>query len=358
MRSKLISTIAIGAILIGALAACGGSSSTGTGGSKKNPADVHVAFVYWTTSINAMAEMAAGAQYAADQYHVKAQLLAPPNANDPQAEVNLFLNATKTATDGIAVETLAPDVFDHPEANAVNQGIPIIAVDTVAPPDTGVKTYIGNDNVAAGVALADAALAKIPADAKGSIVIGNPVLAVPVLAFRAQGIKQEFNAKRPDIQVLGPFQTANDPQGNYNAWNNLVNAHPNALAYLGVGDQDSVSLAKIKTTNNGKYLTGAFDLNDATIQAVKDGVNFALLDPYHFLKGYTAMRLLIEHALNGTAIPEGWWNTGHLLVDQSNIQQIIDRQVSLDAKGTYYKPIIAQEFANPSAYIKPIDQAK
>lgn len=355
MRSKVISLIAVAAVVVVALAGCGESSTTG--GSKKNPSDVHVAFVYWTTSINAMAEMAAGAQYAANQYHVNAQIVAPPN-NDAQAEVNLFLNAAKTATDGIAVETLAPDVFDHPEANVVAQGIPVIAVDTVAPPDTGIKTYIGNDNLAAGAALADEALSHIPADAKGTVVIGNPILAVPVLAFRAEGIKQEFQAKRPDIQVLGPFQTANDPQGNYNAWNNLVNAHPNALAYLGVGDQDSVSLAKIKQTNNGKYLTGAFDLNDATIQAVKDGVNFALLDPYHFMKGYVAMRLLIEHALNGTAIPEGWWNTGHLLVNQSNVQQIIDRQVSLDAKGNYYKSLIDQEFANPSAYIKPVDQAK
>jgi ribose transport system substrate-binding protein len=356
MRSKVISLVAIVVVFIVALAGCG--ESTSTGGNKKNPSDIHVAFVYWTTAINAMSEMAAGAQYAGEQYHVNVQLLAPPSPNDPQAEVNLFLNAAKTATDGIAVETLAPDVFDHPEANVVGQGIPVVAVDTVAPPDTGIKTYVGNDNVAAGKALADAALAKIPADAKGSVVIGNPILAVPVLAFRAQGIKDEFAAKRPDIQVLGPFQTANDPQGNYNAWNNLVNAHPNALAYLGVGDQDSVSLAKIKTANNGKYLTGAFDLNDATIQAVKDGVNFGLLDPYHFMKGYTAMRMLIEHALNGKAIPEGWWNTGHLMVDQTNIDQIIARQASLDAKGAYYKPIIDQQFANPSAYIKPMDQAK
>lgn len=355
MRSKVISLIAVAAVLVVVLAGCGESSSTG--GNKKNPSDIHVAFVYWTTSINAMAEMAAGAQYAADQYHVSAQIVAPPN-NDAQAEVNLFLNVAKTATDGIAVETLAPDVFNHPEANVVAQGIPLIAVDTVAPPDTGIKTYVGNDNIAAGAALADAALAKIPADAKGSVVIGNPVLAAPVLAFRAQGIKQEFQSKRPDIEVLGPFQTANDPQGNYNAWNNLVNAHPNALAYLGVGDQDSVSLAKIKQTNNGKYLTAAFDLNPATLQAVKNGVNFAVMDPYHFMKGYVAMRLLIEHALNGTAIPEGWWNPGHLLVDQSNVDKIITRQASLDAKGAYYKPIFDQEFANPSAYIKPMDQAK
>ncbi|HEY1389323.1 MAG TPA: sugar ABC transporter substrate-binding protein [Ktedonobacterales bacterium] len=357
MRSKVISLLAVAAIIVVALAGCGESTSN-AGGNKKNPSDIHVAFVYWTTAINAMSEMAAGAQYAGEQYHVNVQLLAPPNPNDPQAEVNLLINAAKTATDGIAVETLAPDVFDHPEANITGQGIPIIAVDTVAPADTGIKTYVGNDNVAAGKALADAALAKIPADAKGSVVIGNPILAVPVLAFRAQGIKDEFAAKRPDIQVLGPFQTANDPQGNYNAWNNLVNAHPNALAYLGVGDQDSVSLAKIKTANNGKYLTGAFDLNDATIQAVKDGVNFGLLDPYHFMKGYVAMRLLIEHALNGTAIPEGWWNTGHLMVDQTNVDQIIARQASLDAKGAYYKPIIDQQFSNPSAYIKPMDQAK
>jgi len=117
-------------------------------------------------------------------------------------------------------------------------------------------------------------------------------------------------------------------------------------------------LARIKRANQGTYLTGAFDLNQAALQAVADGTNFGLVDPEHFLKGYVAMRLLIEHALNGKSLPKGWWNPGALLVTQSNVQDIIARQQSLEAKGRFYQPIIDKEFANAAAQIKPMDQAK
>jgi ribose transport system substrate-binding protein len=310
-----------------------------------------------TSSLNFASEMAAGAQYAANQYHVQAQIVAPPNVNDQQA-VQLFQDLTRTARDGIAVETLAPALFVRPEAQAVSAGTPIIAVDTIAPPEANITTYVGNDNLAAGALLADEAIKHIPQNAAGTVIVGIDTPGVPVLVYRFQGIQQEFKSLRPNIQVLGPFDSKQEPQENYNAWNNLVNAHPHALAYLGVGDTDNASLARIKQASHGTYLTAAFDLDPVGLQAVASGVNFGLIDPEHFLKGYVAMRLLIEHALHGTAIPKGWWNPGAQLVMQSNVQSIIDRQASLDTKGKYYQPIIDKEFINPSAQIKAYDLAK
>jgi ribose transport system substrate-binding protein len=301
--------------------------------------------------------MAMGAQYAADQYHVTAQIVAPTSVDGP-AEVKMFQDLTKTATDGIAVETLAPDLFVRPESQAIAAGIPVVAVDTIGLPGSNVTTYIGNDNVSAGALLADAAIKLLPASAKGSVVVGNPQTSVPVLNFRVDGIKQVFAAQRPDLTFVGPLLTNQDPTQNYNTWNNIVKANPNAVAFLEVGDPGNSSLARIKTANNGKYLTGAFDLDPAGIQAVQNGVNFGFVDPEHFLKGYIAMRLLIEHALHGTTIPTGWWNPGAQLITQANIQDIVTRQQSLQTREAYFKPIIDQEFANPSAYIKPYDQAK
>jgi ribose transport system substrate-binding protein len=206
--------------------------------------------------------------------------------------------------------------------------------------------------------LAAAAIERLPKDAKGSVVVGIPTPGVPVLTFRFQGIKDEFQRSLPNLQVLGPFESKQEPQQNFEAWNNLVKAHPDAVAYLGVGDTDNPSLARIKQAQHGKYLTAAFDLNPAALQAVDSGINYGLVDPEHFLKGYVAMRLLIEHALNGKAIPTGWWNTGALLVTQSNVKDIIARQVSLDAKGKFYQPIADKQFASPAAQIKPLEQAK
>ncbi len=349
------SSMVLGLLLF--LVACGSSpSSTTTTGGGKNPSDIHVGFVSETSSLNFASEMAAGAQYAANQFHVNAQIVAPPNIDD-EAAVKLFQDLTRTATDGIAVETLAPNLFVRPEAQAVKAGIPVIAVDTIADPSTGITTYVGNDNITAGALLVDEAVKHLPANASGTVIVGIDTPGVPVLTYRFQGIQQEFKRLLPNVQVLGPFDSKQEPQANYDAWNNLIKAHPNALAYVGVGDTDNTSLARLRQAQNGKYITGAFDLDPTGLQAVQNGVNFGLVDPEHFLKGYVAMRLLIEHALRGTTIPQGWWNPGAQIVNQSNAASIIARQATLATKGAYYQPIIDKEFANPTAQIKPYNQA-
>lgn len=367
MQSKSLSILSCVAMLMTLLLlpACSSLGDLLSGGntktSNRDPATIHVGFVSETSDQNFAVEMAAGAQYAANQYHVSAQIVAPPNIDD-QAAVKMFQNLMQSARDGIAVETLAPNLFVQPEAAAVSQKIPVIAVDTTPLPGANVTTYIGNDNVAAGAMLANAAINLLSPNVRGSVIVGVDTPGVPPLEARTLGIKQQFSRLRPDIQVLGPFNSFQDARQNFQAWTNLLNKSivSNAapiVAGLGVGDPDNASLAQIKQNSHGTYLTGAFDLNDAGLQAVANGTNFALVDPEHFLKGYVAMRLLIEHALYGTTIPQGWWNTGAQLITQSNVQDIIARQVSLDAKGRFYQPIIDQEFANSAALIKPIDQA-
>ena len=84
----------------------------------------------------------------------------------------------------IAVETLSPDLFVRPEANAVSQGLPIIAVDTVPPATSNITTYVGNDNITAGAMLAPAT-ASVGCWLKASLlaaaaVIVNVVLVAPV----------------------------------------------------------------------------------------------------------------------------------------------------------------------------------
>jgi ribose transport system substrate-binding protein len=358
---KIFTVLSSGLMVLGLLlflVACGSSTSTTTTtGGGKSASDIHVGFVSETSSLNFATEMAAGAQYAANQFHVSAQIVAPPNIDD-EAAVKLFQDLTRTATDGIAVETLAPNLFVRPEIQAVKAGIPIIAVDTIADPSTGITTYVGNDNVEAGALLADEAARHLPKNALGTVIVGIDTPGVPVLVYRFQGIQQEFKKLLPNVQVLGPFDSKQEPQENYDAWSSLIKAHPNALAYLGVGDADNASLARLKQAQNGKYLTAAFDLNATGLQAVQNGINYAIVDPEHFLKGYVAMRLLIEHALHGTTIPKGWWNPGAQLVTQANVQSIIARQATLATKGAYYQPIINKEFAHPMAQIKAYDQAK
>ena len=319
----------------------------------RNPAEVHVGFVTETSSLNFALEMAAGARYAAQQYHVSAQIVAPPDFNDPLA-LKLFQGLMRTARDGIAVETLTPDLFVASEAEAIKQGIPLIAVDTPPPPASHIMTFVGNDNIAAGKLLGRATARLIPMPARGSILIGIDNMDSSVLHDRARGLQEIFRQIRPALHLLEPFNAQQPQQINLATWRAQIQAHADLIACLGVGDADNASLAQIKQNNHGTYLSAAFDLNPTALQAVANGTNFALIDPAHFLKGYVAMRLLIEHALMGKAIPRGWWLTDAFLVTQRNVQQTIRRQVSLAARGQFFHAEIEREFAHPREHLQPL----
>jgi ribose transport system substrate-binding protein len=169
-------------------------------------------------------------------------------------------------------------------------------------------------------------------------------------------MKQVLEKERPQLKILGPFNVGTEPTDNYNHWNDLVKAHPHAVAYMEPGDQGAVSFARISKQSGKHYLVGACDVDPAALQAVKDGYVYALGDPQHFLKGYVAISLLADNA-NGKKLPEGWFNPGSGIVTQANVDKVIAREQNNDTRTAFYKPILDKELANPSAYIKPLDQA-
>jgi ribose transport system substrate-binding protein len=352
---------AIALALAFGVAACGGSdnssggSGSSTGGQKKAAKDVTLAMITATTTQNAFQEMAFGAKAAAGAEGIKLNSAAPNGIDGPK-EVQLFQAAMQTSKDGIATMTTTPDLFVRPFAQAVARGIPQVSVDTPPPAGSKVTTFVGNDNVQVGQTLANAMLAKIPADAKGEIVLGNPIPGLPVLDQRVQGMKQVLRQKRPNIKLVGPLNTGPEPTQNFNAWQGIVKAHPDAIAFLDPGDQAAVSLARIQQQTGKKLLVGGADVDPIALQAVKDGRVYALADPEHWLKGYIAIVLLAREARDGTALPKGWWNPGASLVTSKNIDEILKRQQSNATRTAYYKATVDKELANPSAYLKPLPE--
>jgi ribose transport system substrate-binding protein len=156
--------------------------------------------------------------------------------------------------------------------------------------------------------------------------------------------------------VVGPFDTKREVASNLAAWKLLVKANPDALAFLGTGDADSWHLAEIRRSTHGKWLAGGFDLDPRSLQAVKDG-DLLLVSPEHFLKGAIAGRLQAEHARTGKALPKGWIYTPGLAVTPANVDKIIARQASPEAKRAWFAPLVQQILDHRSAYLRPIGDA-
>jgi ribose transport system substrate-binding protein len=356
------STFRLGAVAAAAtlvLAGCGSggdSTSASGGGSGCDTASskLNLAFVYASTDQNPFQEMAMGAKAAADEDgDVKLNEVAPNTIDGPR-QVSLFQAAAKTATDGIAYQTVTPDLFVRPLNEATSDKIPLIAVDAAPPAGTTVKTYIGNSNTALGELLGDA-FVKAGPPANGEVVLGNDIPSLPLLVQRMDGLQSVIKSKLPTMKISGPYDSKSTPTDNFNAWKSLAQAHPGAAAFIGVGGQDGVSLPLIKKQTGMTFLAGSADLPPDAVAAVKSGAIFALSSPEHWMKGYIAMHLLIESKRKCQPIPEGWWNSGNLLIDKSNVDSILARQVSPETRTAYFKTEIAKQLAAPP--IKPLSEA-
>ncbi|NUR82657.1 MAG: sugar ABC transporter substrate-binding protein [Nonomuraea sp.] len=329
----------------------GGTTAAGAG---KDPKDIKIAYVGAAQNLNFSTEMMEGAKYAGKEAGVDVNVVAPP-APDGQQEVSLFQQAASTAKDGIAVMTLNPELFTRPAADAIAKGTPVIAVDVPLAADSGVKTLISNDNLATGHMAADAALAQIPPDKKGKVVIGISSPGVPVLEIRAKGMQEQLKAKNPNLQVICCKDSKQAPDENLKAWTNIVAANSDAVLFMDTGDPAAFNLPKIKQETGGKWTSVAFDLNDAGLAALKAGQSAAIIDPQHWLKGYIAVRLLIEKALGKRAtIPAGFWDSGAATITKENVDDIIARQKSPEVKAAWYGRLVTEQFANIDSRMKPL----
>jgi ribose transport system substrate-binding protein len=179
-----------------------------------------------------------------------------------------------------------------------------------------------------------------------------------VLDSRVQGLKDTFAKEAPGITTKGPFETFSDPGKSYNAWSSLVRANASAVAFLGVGDADSYSLARLKRQTGGKYLTAGFDLDDQTLKAVKDGTNFVAISPEHYLKGYVALALLADAVRTGKDVPKGWIRVPGLVVDSANIDTIITRQASQEGRKAQIAPEAKKIVDDIATYTRPYGDAR
>lgn len=309
-------------------------------------------------TLNFSREMYQGAAEAAQHARNIDLKIVGPSSTDGPAEVRLLRNLATTQTDGIILFNLDPPIFTRPAAQVVDQGVPVVALDTAPMSGSEINFFVGTDNHELGMLLAEATVKKLGANARGTVVLGQTDFGVPVLDDRIAGIKETLAEQAPGLRVIGPFHTFSDPAQNYDAWLAQVHAHPDALAFLGVGDADSYDLAEIRQREKGHYLTAGFDVDPKTLKAIKRGVNFVGIDPQHFLKGYISMAILAQYVRDGRKLPQGWFKTSGAVISRSNVEAVIAREKSPEAAYNWYKPEIDRLMANIDGNLRPMSQVR
>ncbi|MDN4483572.1 sugar ABC transporter substrate-binding protein [Demequina lignilytica] len=366
LRRRLGVLAASAAIAAVALAGCSSSGTeattsdeptTGTDTTTEStlePGSIKLGIAYWDTITYAFQLMLKGSEAVAANDPAIALESAAPDSGDPSKLLPLFQALAQTQTDGVVLQTLAADPFYRPVLDTTGAGTPVIAIDAPPPADAGVDLFITNDNMELGRMLARELLKDLDADASGQIVIGTNGPAVPPLMARVDGMIEVVTEEYPNVEVIGPistYGTSGSPQENYDAWDGIWRQYPDALAYMAPGAQDAVSLGLIQTRNSVEILAGGMDLEPGSLDEVKTGRVAVLVSPEHWLKGYIATKLLAMHAEDGFEIPAGVWDTGGLVVNADNIDEVLARQASDDSMREALSPVGDEQIANYQDYI-------
>jgi len=321
--------------------------------SAANPA---VAFLAADAALDVTQEMTVGFGFGVDRIGGVAHDESGTDVGDTTRQFSTLRNLRMSYPGGLSVFTQSPELLAGSLAETVESGTPVVAVDSPPAAGSGVSLYVGNNNYLLGTMLAEQAAGRLPAAATGVVVLGTSVPGAPALDLRVTGIRDELRRRLPHVQVLGPFDTKQDPVANRAAWRVLVGANPGALAFLGTGDADAYNLASIRSRTRGAWVAGGFSLDRRALRAVRSG-ELILVSPEPFLQGAVAGMLQAAYAKDGSPLPRGWLVTPGLPITAANVDEIAARQESMASRARWFQRSVDLIAARPEAYLRPLDAA-
>jgi ABC-type sugar transport system substrate-binding protein len=234
----------------------------------------------------------------------------------PEGQLKLVQNFANSGVQGIATsvpgESMAKGLND-----IIAGGVPIVQFNLLS---TAVKApYVGEKSVESGRILGRMIVEKLGgASAKGTVILGNCFPGFPVLENRAKGVEESLKVAK-DLKVLGPYDVKVSAVDNYNRWEQLYAANPDAAALVGLCAPDVASLGKLNAANGDKFVAGGYDMTPQNLKAIKDGHAYVTLGQSAFVQGYLPVALLVN-AIKGKAAPvPGFFNSGTQIVTAKSV---------------------------------------
>jgi ribose transport system substrate-binding protein len=242
----------------------------------------NMALPYWQT-------VAKGFNQAAAQYKVTAKVAGPENF-DPQAELAELQKAVAAKPAGILISVVDVSVLGPGIDAAIGAGIPVITVDSDA---TGSKRlfFIGTNNLDAGRMGGHRVVEQL--GGSGNVVFFT-LAGQPNMEERLKGFKDVLET-RPNIHIVDVIDIKNDARTAFDkAQELMVLTGPkkiNAFVCLESASGKMVSDA-VKRTNGTDRVVVAWDVNQDTLNGIKDGSINATVAQKPFTMGYVGLRAL------------------------------------------------------------------
>ena len=231
-----------------------------------------------------------GAQAAAKDLGVTLNV-AQQQGSAPEGQLKLVQNFVNAGAQGVATSVPGESMAGRSTRSsrpACRSCSTICSATSVNAP------YVGEKSVESGRMLGKMVVDKLGgAAAKGTVILGNCFPGFPVLENRAKGVQESLKAAA-GLTVLGPFDVKVSEVDNYNQWEQLYAANPDAVALIGLCAPDITSLGKLNAANGDKFVAGGYDMTELNLKAIKEGHAFVTIGQSAYVQGYLPVALCVN----------------------------------------------------------------
>jgi ABC-type sugar transport system substrate-binding protein len=315
------------------------------GGTAYAQSKITVGFVTHSQGDPFIQQIIEGAQSAASDLGV-ALRVAQQSASDPDGQLKLVQDIVNAGAAGVAT-SVPGESMDRSLEDVIDSGVPVVQYNLRG---ANLKApYVGERSTQSGRILGSMILAKLGGtSAKGKVILGNCFPGLMSLENRGRGVEEVLRTA-PGLTILGPFDVKVSAVENYNHWEQLYAANPDAVAMIGLCAPDVASLGKLNAANGDKFVAGGYDLTPQNLAAVQNGHAYVTLGQSAYVQGYLPVALIVNSIKTKQPLPDEFFNAGTQVVTKdsvdmgNNLPKISFAQLQVLAKSAsataaYYAP--------------------
>jgi ABC-type sugar transport system substrate-binding protein len=304
-----------------------------------------VGFVTHSQGDSFIQQIIEGAQSAAADLGVVLRV-AQQSGSDPDGQLKLVQDIVNAGAAGVAT-SVPGESMDRSLEDIIDSGVPVVQYNLRG---ANLKApYVGERSTESGRILGGMILAKLGgSSAKGKVILGNCFPGLMSLENRAHGVEDALKSA-PGLKILGPFDVKVSAVENYNHWEQLYAANPDAVALIGLCAPDVASLGKLNAANGDKFIAGGYDLTPQNLAAVQNGHAYVTLGQSAYVQGYLPVTLIVNAIKTKKPLPDEFFNAGTQVVTKdsvdmgNNLPKISFAQLQVLAKSpsataAYYAP--------------------
>lgn len=316
------------------LAACGGStteetttddSTTEETGDAATTSDIEVAVVLKTLSSEYWGYVKAGCDAAAADLGIKVNVVGPGAESDIEGQVSMIEQQIGAGCDAIVCAPNDASAAGAALQSAIDQGIPVLAVDTNVGIE-GQTCFVGTSNVDAAYEGAKWAIDQVGTDAKAVIIYGQE-------GDNTSNMRREGYQKACDeagVEVLDALSGQNTTDGATKTMEDMLNAHPGEIDLVFCHNDDTAIGAMNACKNAGvtDVTIVGFDGNESAVDLILAGeLVKATVAQQPYEMGYQVVEAAVK-AINGETVEETI-NAPVEVVTAENGQAYLDNLASM-----------------------------